>query len=90
MATLKSLIWMRLTKPPKISRGEIVIKSIKSLICSASGHKIVNTTMINSHVFRFQCSRCGGDLAINFMVQGGILDWDDVKELYKAPEGAKE
>ena len=66
-----------------------MIKSIKSLICSRLGHEIINPIKINGHVTRFQCSRCGGDFAINFMVQGALLDWGDVEELYKAPEGAK-
>ena len=67
-----------------------MIKPIKKVICSWLGHKIINPIKINDHVWRFQCSRCSGDFAVNFMVQGAILDWTDVKELYKAPEGAKE
>ena len=58
---------------------------IKKLICSQSGHKIVNPERINDHVFRFQCSRCGGDFAINLIVDGAILDWSTVRELYKTP-----
>ena len=54
-------------------------KIIKSLICKNFGHDIVNPKVISRSCTRFQCKRCGGDFAINFDVNGAILEWKDVK-----------
>ena len=56
---------------------------IKEMLCSRLGHKIINPEKINGHVWRFSCKRCGGDFALNLLVEGGLLPWEEVKELYE-------
>lgn len=56
---------------------------IKKVICHLRGHAVINPTIINDHVTRFQCSRCFGDFALNSRIDGALLDWDEVKELYE-------